>query len=894
MIENIMTFGRDSVVNAIKESNFEIKHNEPRPARNPKLEDFKDLGLSSQSLNFWEEKGYSKMYSHQRKAIKESLDGNNICISTSTSSGKTEIFQTVAMEILAKNKEARVLAVYSAKALNRQQTERWKKTGYNIGTIDGDTSFQDRIKYLKECQILVMTPDVVHAFLLGKVKEEGFGRDIKYFIKNIELVIIDEIHLYRGVFGTNSAYMFRRLNNLRRIYRNDLSFPLYITASATLPNPAQHSQEITGASDFINIGMEDDGSPSSPTTFYYIEKSDQDGSFSDSVSRLIAKVSKLEGVKSITFVNGRQQTGDYAFKIEEETAIDNYIEDEVKGKKEEENIEKLIDQLKEYQVYPFKAGGEKAAREKIMVAMENKEFNGIISTSALEIGIDVAGLNICILANLPQDRNSYYQRIGRVGRGGIENNSMVIIVNDGSVNANILFNNGFQIDNVLPDLEPALHMESERIVNTQLCCHTDIDQGYAEIEKKDSINKSMEKYFPAHFCEMARKISIGSLPDSYKNLVDQLEKDPHYAYPIRNMGRNYEIIEDDASERYDTITRKQLFQEGYKNAVRNTIRINSEGEVEKYRQKILGHPISRRKIRAEESYDKYLKTRPNYRTYVVPNLTNGSVMKVIEYGSSIIINSDLREIMTAYGYYKIRGNNKKYEGYENPYRSPMFSSGILIFNPEIFVPDVKTGKIAEMLYNAFLTKKAFDKGDINGSAGKLLAPSPIRELQLLRNDKFIAIYDSNDLNISGSLINDLILKEIFSFLKDNINRFSETLFKEPLNEETIRATTDLCNSILDNEPRSLRIEEIPDTIDIFETFSQAEYEMVDENTGEINYVPCLVCGFKKDANEKNHVTYDIILLESGEQRPNIDMEMIRANDDSLFVKFDWKSGSVIQ
>ena len=190
------------------------------------------------------------MWTHQFKAVKAALEGNNVCVSTSTSSGKTEIFQTIAIETLAR-KGGKVLAFYCVKALNAQQMDRWLKTGLKVGIIDGNhQGIENRKKVFENSDVVLMTPDVMH-IILSNLQQGDYGVAIKNFIRHLNLVIIDEIHLYRGVFGSNAAYLFRRINNLRRHYRKDQGFPQFITASATIPNPAKHSSDICGVQNFV-------------------------------------------------------------------------------------------------------------------------------------------------------------------------------------------------------------------------------------------------------------------------------------------------------------------------------------------------------------------------------------------------------------------------------------------------------------------------------------------------------------------------------------------------------------------------------------------------------------------------------------------------------------------
>lgn len=859
----------DSIKSIIGNSGFIIKHIKERPSKKPNLQYFDDLNLSKESKEFWRKNGYSQMWSHQKIAIEKALMGKKICISTSTSSGKTEIFQTAAIESLARKKGSKVLAVYSAKALNRQQKERWGKTGFVIGKIDGDDKNYDRrVNILEESDIVVMTPDVVHAFLLANVNNKKIGSKIQKFIKNIDLIIIDEIHLYRGVFGSNSAYLFRRLNNLRRIYRNDLSFPQYITASATLPNPAEHSAIITGTQNFINIGIEQDGSPTAETSFIYIEKDpEQEFTLPQSIALLVSNLTTVEDARSITFTNGRQQAGAYVMD----------------GREILNNLN-----LEENKIYAFRAGGENGAREKILKAMEAKEFNGIISTSALEIGIDVSGLNICILANLPYDLNSYYQRIGRVGRGGTNNKSYVIIINDKSIGARILFDNGYDIEKVLPDLEPALHIDNRKVIHLQAAMHVDPLNSNSELSSHKKITNELKNYFPKAFCDFTNQLQIGQEPEDYKNLVENISN-PHFI-SLRNMGENYRIIEGDSEK--DEITRKQLYNEAYKGAVRNAFGTNSQGEVEYYNQRVERIDKSQRYIYVKREW-KDNKTKPNRRTFLNPGLTKNSLNKIYSYGETLILNTTLREVQTIYGYYEIFFNNKTYHQADRPYRDSQYTTGMLIFHPVLSNEGVNTEQISDIFYYAFLMRKQFERTDIEKGSATLPYSSPVRELNIHAGDKFIAIYDANKLNITSELMNDEVIVKTFSFLKENLNHFSETLFENPISEPTRQAILTICDEICNNSVENMHVELLPESMRILAPKSIALMEKINETTGESEFFECKITGVNKVAHSENVVDYNVIRLKDLEIFTNVEMENIKPIDNSFYSEFDWEKGVII-
>lgn len=871
--------GTDQVREVLTKVGFTIEHSNTSEAREPKSLPINELNLSEQAEAFWP----YPMWTHQFKAIKSALEGHNVCVSTSTSSGKTEIFQTVAIETIAR-KGGKVLAFYCVKALNAQQQERWNKTGLKIGIIDGNHQGIDyRRQVFENSDVVLMTPDVMH-IILSNLQQGDYGLAIKNFIKQINLVIIDEIHLYRGVFGSNTAYLFRRINNLRRHYRKNLDFPLYITASATIPNPAKHSSDICGVSDFVNIGMEDDKSPAGRKTFYYVKKHpDIKEPVSSLVSALIKNFSEYDDTKTITFVSGRQQTGKIAIEEEQLAGFESN------------------------KIYPFRAGFEDEAREHIYKAMNKGDFKGIISTSALEIGIDISGLNIAIIANMPFDRNSYYQRIGRVGRGISNNESAVIVVNDGSLNSTLLFDsrNNYDINNVLPDLEPALHLDSEAIMACHAACHVHGMMDGCELPNLQTIDDATQKYFPPKFIQLMKSVLSGNRPAFYDEFVNR-NSSPHNS-SLRSLGITYQIVENESVLKDDTVTRTQMLKEAYKGALRNSVRMNNNtGIVEKYLQRVTSFPdkqerqiLTKRLTPNEYTIVKQRAqyTKPYFRTYVCPNFSKCT--SALKYGDTLFVNLRIYERTQAYGYYECCGKRQTYKQYEKEFKDEIQTMGVLIFNPLLNNNDVSTSQISQMIFESFLLQRAFEKNDFEYKGGKLYLPNAKFELQI--NDRFLAIYDNNDLNIAKELLDCDLLKRTFAFLRDNFDTFTTTLLNGTITECTKKAVYAICNDVLEANIEYLNVtdnEMDENIISIPALKSKVRYHIftpspnnASETTEQI--LDCIVVGVTKEACSKNCVTYTLASCTDTSIFFNITMDYIEPIPTEPTVKFNWRTGCII-
>ncbi len=797
------------VEHILQDCRFRICHKIVEGKRDASYVENSKIGFSKRSLEFLEGKGISALWEHQATAIKESINGKNICITTSTSSGKTEIFQLSAIEVLQKNKNSKVLAVYPMKALNRQQLERWETTGYKIGKIDGDiTNFQDRIKVLSDSNVVVITPDVMHAFLLGKINDPICGKIIKDFIKNVSLVIIDELHLYKGIFGTNSAYLFRRFNNLHRLLCKKNIFAQYITASATLPNAIEHSINITGAPDFIEIGIEQDKSPMAKKTFYFVEhKKSKKEEDKGGLKQLVHSLSNIEGSKSITFVEARQRTGEMAA-----LNIDN----------------KFLDNVEETGLYPYRAGYERETVDEITRNLHDGKFKGVISTSALEIGIDIKGLNIVVIADMPQDKNSYQQRIGRVGRFGCDS-SYVIIVRDGSFSSELLFDKyNYDIDKVLPNYEPALYLEDKNVQNIHAFCHVGDNDSCEYLDWKGRVNMQRvfdgKGYFPDSFISLCQDILSGQTSRMYDDIkVDS----PHHAYPIRFFGKQYKItaaLDEQKHIPNETISREQICTEGYTGAIRNSMYNKCH-----IKERIVKINLINGEIYAKREYNRFIKTSSYHKRIVIPNFKeeyrNGNML----YDDTKVFNLRVKEHQTIYGYYEhLSHGNQIYNQYERPFSLPELSTtGTVIFHPSFNNSNVNISIIASVVYEAFLRRNAFDRNDINYYGGKLY--SNYESLKI--DDRFIAIYDISSLNISSRIINKDLVHDLFSFLNEHLEVISYSLFPT-INEQTITAMSDLCNSIINSKP-NVQYQDIG-TEYIYVGGTEVLYLEENTETGEIN------------------------------------------------------------
>ena len=827
-MEKLSMHDPDCVRKLITAAGYMVSHEYTEEKKEASYTPIGELNLSSASQRFLESKGITSLWRHQALAVQAATRNENLCVTTSTSSGKTEIFQLAALEALARNPEGRVLAVYPMKALNRQQVECWKKAIPDIGKIDGDVKdFTERKHILEECKVVVMPPDVIHSYLLANLNHPLYGNAVHRFIKGLCLVIIDELHLFKGVFGTNSAYVFRRLNNLHRLLNKDGQAPQYITASATLPNAREHSSNISGTGDFVEIGMTEDGSPSAAKTFLFVEPVQGNGSSkNDRLLDLMDGIYRMEDCKSITFVEGRQRAGELA------NAIDR-ISTEKQG------------------VYPYRAGYEAESMEIITSHMHEGNFKGIISTSALEIGIDIDGLNLVIIADMPHDKNSYRQRIGRVGRTNSGDRSYVIIVRNRSFSSALLFDAyNFDIDKVLPTYEPALYLSDDKVLNMHACCHVgDIDN--CELAEWKNRNGQFTEFrykdsFPPRFAKRCQEVLDGNAPQSYIVEMGSCFA-PHSERPLRFFGEQFTIIPPEGALRTvpeEQITRAQLATEGYPMAIRNTLKNGKKiRERMGYFKPVAGI------VYAEEWSDKLKTTQPNKRTYLRPNFNPGVRNVTLLYGDTKVYNLHVEEFCNLYGYYEILYTKKEYKPYPKTQRLPIFrTTGTLFFHPSFNNPKVSVRQIALVLFETFLKRNAFDRNDISHIGGTVF----VSEENVKKADRFVALYDASAFNITKRLATGTALKDLFTFIRDYLAVLLGSICPT-MNDPTRQAIQGLCDDIL-NQPEVSDTKPSDKTEALFKVGTWVLYRTSDpaETDVEPKQVPVKIVGRSSDG-----VTYNL-------------------------------------
>jgi DEAD/DEAH box helicase domain-containing protein len=339
--------------------------------------------------------GISRLYSHQATAIDLIRAGRHVIVATPTASGKSLIYNIPVFEHLLADSEAGALYLFPLKALAQDQLKTIEALAAQLpagqrptaAICDGDTSAYRRKKLREQPpRILITNPDMLHLSMLG------YHESWAPFWASLTHVIIDEVHTYRGVFGSHMAWVLRRLQRLCRFYGRE---PRFLLSSATVGNPGELARDLLGQTTEV---ITDSGAPRATRHFVFIDPHD---SAALAASQLLEAALK-RGLRTIVYTQSRKMT-------------------ELVSLWTQSRLGSMAGKLTAY-----RAGFLPEDRRQIEAGLSSGELLGVVSTSALELGIDIGALDICILVGYPGTVMATWQRGGRVGRRQRE--SLIILV----------------------------------------------------------------------------------------------------------------------------------------------------------------------------------------------------------------------------------------------------------------------------------------------------------------------------------------------------------------------------------------------------------------------------------------------------------------------------------
>ena len=421
-----------------------IEHVETIPSKEANYK--KVDNLEKKLLKYLEDRNIS-LYEHQALAIEKTREDNNIIITTPTASGKTLSFNLPVLEELIKDNDACALYIYPAKALSYDQLKVLRKMDeeldldLNANPYDGDTPKAKRRRIRNESRVILTNPYQIHLILQWHHQWERFYSNLKY-------IVIDEAHYYKGIFGSNVAFLIRRLKRIANFYGSN---PKFILSSATLANPLELAEKLTGEEFEL---IDKDSSPSGEKDFILynpykklpMQSDDANLSIHQETERIFFYL-LLKDIQTLCFTSSR--------KIAELIAL--------WTKRDMEHTKKrYVDRISAY-----RAGYLAEDRREIEDGLKSRKYLGVTSTNALELGIDVGSLDAVIISGFPGSMISTWQQGGRSGRQN-QKSLVILVAFENQLDQYFMKNPEFFFDK--PHENVVIDLQNEKLLNNHIIC----------------------------------------------------------------------------------------------------------------------------------------------------------------------------------------------------------------------------------------------------------------------------------------------------------------------------------------------------------------------------------------------------------------------------------------
>ena len=412
-----------------------------------------------------------KLYRHQAETYEAIQDGENVIITTPTASGKTLAFNLPIMETMIEDKDATALYIYPAKALSNDQLHVLENLEQELDikirprTYDGDTPREDKRGIREKSRIVLTNPYQLHLILSWHHQWSRFYRNLRY-------IVIDESHYYKGVFGSNVAFLIKRLKRIANFYG---SYPQFILSSATLANPLELANRLTGEEFKL---VDNDTSPSGEKDFIlynpfknYVRKkvNTQNAPSVHMETENIFMYMMLKNIQTLCFTVSRKTTELIAMWAKKDMG-------QVKG------------QLA-HRIAAYRAGYQASERREIEDGLKSGKYLGVTCTNALELGIDIGSLDAVIISGYPGTMISTWQQAGRAGRSN-QKSLAVLIAFENQLDQYFMNNPKFFFDkpheNAIIDLTNPILQEAHL-----LCAAKELPLQRGEAEKYFGISQDV-------------------------------------------------------------------------------------------------------------------------------------------------------------------------------------------------------------------------------------------------------------------------------------------------------------------------------------------------------------------------------------------------------------------
>jgi DEAD/DEAH box helicase domain-containing protein len=355
----------------------------------------------------WLDNNKLNLYTHQTDALNSIFKGKHTVITTATASGKTLIFSLATAQAFVLKKGATALFLYPMKALANDQLAKLSSLNTALDGLlkpfiyDGDTPTENRPFIRENARIVISNPYAFHRYLNWHPKWENFFRNLRF-------IIIDEAHMYRGVFGSNVAQLIRRILRITKYYN---ASPQFILSSATINNPDSFIEKLISLP--VDI-IANDGSASGSKELIiwnppFIDEFQLKRRSSHQETREVLFQSIIAQFQTLCFTQSRKMAEIITLWIKQD--LKNHMFDE-------------------HKIMAYRAGYHPSERRDIERKLRDRSISAVVSTNALEVGIDIGNLTTVILSGFPGTIISTWQQIGRVGRTEEESLAVLVLFED--------------------------------------------------------------------------------------------------------------------------------------------------------------------------------------------------------------------------------------------------------------------------------------------------------------------------------------------------------------------------------------------------------------------------------------------------------------------------------
>ena len=382
-----------------------VEHMPPRRAAYAEL----DKPLVPELQERLREQGLLPLYTHQAAAVNQARRGENVMVATSSASGKTLCYNIPVLEALLTEPGSRALYLFPTKALAQDQLRGLHQLAGSgllgmeeLATFDGDTPRAERSEVRKRARIVLTNPDMLHLGIMPN--HQSWSR----LLRHLRYVVIDEAHIYRGVFGSHVAGVMRRLRRLCRLYGSN---PRFICCSATIANPGEHAARLAGLPFVV---VDSDGSPHGGKDFVFwnppiIDEARSVRRSANSEATVLFTELVSRNVRTLTFARTRRLTELIYIYSQQRLAE--------------------TGQARAERIKPYRAGYLPQERRQIEQELFSGQLLGVVATNALELGIDIGDLEATVLSGYPGSIASTWQQAGRSGRSQEGSLSFLVALN---------------------------------------------------------------------------------------------------------------------------------------------------------------------------------------------------------------------------------------------------------------------------------------------------------------------------------------------------------------------------------------------------------------------------------------------------------------------------------